>query len=145
MVGLINPSRHGEPDDSEGAIRPGGPIGIAGPNGPDRHVGLHVLDGVRLSRLNNLGGSSVLYGLGVTSTEWAEQVGEGKGQVGLDGLFNLKMHINWPVCLVWEAGWINHTELGKSCELDELYNISCKAFYHCKNNFVSISYNISIP
>ncbi|KAG6502775.1 hypothetical protein ZIOFF_035063 [Zingiber officinale] len=114
VVGLINPSRHGEPDDSEGAIRPGGPIGIDGPSGPNRHVGLHVLDGVRLSRLNNLGGSSVLYGLGVTSTEWAEQVGEGKGQVALDGLFNLNMHINWPVCLVWEAGWINHTELGKS-------------------------------
>ncbi|KAG6506169.1 hypothetical protein ZIOFF_031487 [Zingiber officinale] len=125
VVGLINLSRHGEPDDSEGAIRPGGPIGIARLNGPDRHVGLHVLDGVRLSRLNNLGGSSVLYGLGVTSTEWAEQVGEGKGQVRLDGLFNLKMHINWPVCLVWEAGWINHTELGKSFDPDGTNQNEC--------------------
>ncbi|KAG6521379.1 hypothetical protein ZIOFF_018495 [Zingiber officinale] len=35
VVGLIDSSRHGEPDDSEGVIRPGGPIGTAGLNDPD--------------------------------------------------------------------------------------------------------------
>lgn len=80
------------------------PIGTAGLNGSDRQVGLHGLASVGLSRLNNLGGSSVLYGLGITRTKWAEQVVYGTGTSWAGWTIQSERYINWSVCLVWGQG-----------------------------------------